>query len=66
MISPPKQKLSYPMFVFNEGNSSDANIHAESNSYEKEDHLLRVKHYKMDQYGRIRSGTLESEEFVVL
>lgn len=64
MISPPKQKLSYPMFVFNEGNSTDANI--ESDSFEKEDRLLRVKHYKMDQYGRIRSGTEDTEEFVVL
>lgn len=52
------------MFVFNEGNSTDANI--ESDSFEKEDRLLRVKHYKMDQYGRIRSGTEDTEEFVVL
>lgn len=64
MISPPKQKLSYPMFVFSEGNSTDANIQSEYS--DKADRLLRVKHYKMDQYGRLRSGTEETEEFVVL
>ena len=64
MISPPNQKLSYPMFVFSDGNSSDVNI--QSDSFEREDRLLRVKHYKMDQYGKIRSATEDSEEFVIL
>lgn len=64
MISPPKQKLSYPMFVFNEGHSSET--HVQNDGLEKEDRLLRVKHYTMDQHGRVRSATVESEEFVVL
>jgi hypothetical protein len=52
------------MFVFSDGNSSDVNI--QSDSFEREDRLLRVKHYKMDQYGKIRSATEDSEEFVIL
>lgn len=63
MVSPPKQKLSYPMFVFNEGSGSELNL--DSLSLE-EDKLLRIRHIKTDQYGRIRSSTVDSEEFVVL
>ncbi|XP_033739207.1 uncharacterized protein LOC117326559 [Pecten maximus] len=63
MVSPPKQKLSYPMFVFSEGRGSELNL--DSLSLE-EDKLLRIRHVKTDQYGRIRSSTVDSEEFVVL
>lgn len=61
MVAPPKQRLSYPMFVFSDGHSNEVKI----DTAEK-DRLLRVKHVRLDEYGRIRSQTLDSEEFVVL
>lgn len=61
MVAPPKQRLSYPMFVFSDGHSNEVKI----DTAEK-DRLLRVKHVRVDEYGRIRSQTLDSEEFVVL
>ncbi|XP_062576752.1 uncharacterized protein LOC134238646 [Saccostrea cucullata] len=60
MVAPPKQRLSYPMFVFSEGHSYDVQVDTAEN-----DRLLRVKHVHMDQNGRVRSQTLDSEEFVV-
>ncbi|OWF46093.1 Cysteine protease ATG4D [Mizuhopecten yessoensis] len=48
MVSPPKQKLSYPMFVFSEGRGSELNL--DSLSLE-EDKLLRIRHVKTDKYG---------------
>lgn len=61
MVAPPKQRLSYPMFVFSDGHSSEVRMETAAN-----DRLLRVKHVKMDEYGRMRSQTIDSEEFVVL
>lgn len=49
------------MFVFSDGHSNEVKI----DTAEK-DRLLRVKHVRRDEYGRIRSQTLDSEEFVVL
>ncbi|XP_060070361.1 uncharacterized protein LOC132550333 [Ylistrum balloti] len=63
MVSPPKQKLSYPMFVFSDGRGSELTL--DSLNLE-EDKLLRIRHVKTDQYGRVRSSTVDSEEFVVL
>jgi hypothetical protein len=61
MVAPPKQKLSYPMFVFSESHSSE--IRTETT---EKDRLLRIKHVHLDEYGRVRSQTVDSEEFVVL
>jgi hypothetical protein len=51
------------MFVFNEGKGSDMNIQDLSLSEEK---YVRVKHATIDESGKIRSSTIDSEEFVVL
>lgn len=63
MVTPKKGSGLYPMFVFNDGKGSDMNIQDLSLSVEKS---LRVRHVTVDQDGRIRSSTVDSEEFVVL
>lgn len=63
MVAPPKQKVSYPMFVFNDGSGADLNL--DSLSLE-EDRLLRIRHVKLDEFGKVRSSTVDSEEFVIL
>ena len=63
MVSPPKQKVAYPMFVFNEGKGTD--LCFDSVSLEEE-RLLRIRHVKIDDKGRVRSTTVDSDEFVVL
>lgn len=63
MVAPPKQKVSYPMFVFNNGRGADLNL--DSLSLE-EDKLLRIRHVKLDEFGKVRSSTVDSEEFVIL
>ncbi|KAK3089382.1 hypothetical protein FSP39_003165 [Pinctada imbricata] len=63
MVSPPKQKLSYPMFVFSDGESEDVMY---DDFKQEKDKVLRIRHVRIDSEGRVRSETLESEEFVVL
>ena len=63
MVTPNRGSGLYPMFVFNEGKGSDMKIQDLSLSEEK---YVRVKHTTIDESGKIRSSTIESEEFVVL
>ncbi|XP_045158579.2 cysteine protease atg4da-like [Mercenaria mercenaria] len=63
MVTPKKGSGLYPMFVFSEGKGSDMNIHDLSLSIEKS---VRVRHVTVDQWGKTRSSTIDSEEFVVL
>lgn len=63
MVTPSRGSGLYPMFVFNEGKGSDMNIQDLSLSEEK---YVRVKHATIDESGKIRSSTIDSEEFVVL
>jgi len=53
----------YPMFVFNEGRGSDLDTSDLSLSIERS---LRIRHVVRDDSGKIRSNTVDSEEFVVL
>lgn len=60
---PPRQKGQYPLFVVSDGCSKDT---ATQESVHREKGLLRVKHTMVDREGnRVRSQTLESEEFVI-
>lgn len=63
MVAPPKQRGSYPMFVFSDGLSSD--VHMNDHNIEDEKYL-RIRHMRRDQYGNMRSHTLDSEDFVIL
>jgi len=51
------------MFVFHEGKSSDLDINDLNLSTEK---FLKIRHVTLDENGRVRSTTVDSEEFVVL
>lgn len=63
MATPKKGSGVYPMFVFHEGQRADLDIHELSLSSEKS---LKVRHVTVDKNGRVRSTTVDSEEFVVL
>lgn len=51
------------MFVFHEGRSADLEIKDLSLNTEK---FLKIRHVTLDENGRVRSSTVDSEEFVVL
>ena len=52
------------MFVFSDSHSDDVKL--EDSVHKEADKLLRVRHVLVDKDGRVRSNTVESEEFVVL
>ncbi|KAL4235774.1 Cysteine protease atg4c [Mactra antiquata] len=63
MVLPSRGTGVYPMFVFNEGKGSDMIMQDLSISMERS---IKIRHVIMDEDGRIRSSTVDSEEFVVL
>ncbi|XP_041359693.1 cysteine protease ATG4C-like [Gigantopelta aegis] len=62
-VVPPKQKGQYPLFIFSEGRSTDVSLDM---SEHKEKGFLKIRHYRKDKDGRIRSPTVDSEEYVIL
>lgn len=63
MVTPRKGSGVYPMFVFHNGKSADLDVNDLSS---KADTFLKIRHVTLDQNGRVRSSTVDSEEFVVL
>ncbi|XP_076441501.1 cysteine protease ATG4D-like [Babylonia areolata] len=64
MVVPPRQRGQYPLFVVSEGSSDDT--HAR-NVPVRELGRLRIRHLRSDGTGkRVRSPTLDSEDFVIL
>ncbi|XP_059146870.1 cysteine protease ATG4C-like [Physella acuta] len=63
-IAPPKQKGSYPLFIFSEGSHDEAPGH----SHTGEDRgRVKITHYYIDEDGqKKRTFSQESEEFVML
>ncbi|WAR23264.1 ATG4D-like protein [Mya arenaria] len=53
----------YPMFVFSEGRGADLDTSDLSMSIERS---LVIRHVVRDENGKVRSSTVDSEEFVVL
>nr|KAG5714129.1 hypothetical protein BaRGS_020457 [Batillaria attramentaria] len=64
MVVPPRQKGQYPLFVVSEGSSVDAQS---QDPPCRELGRLRIRHMRTDREGnRVRSPTLDSEDFVIL
>lgn len=62
MVVPPRQKGQYPLFVVTEGSSVDT-----QDAPCRELGRLRIRHMRTDRDGsRVRSPTLDSEDFVIL
>ncbi|XP_050400185.1 cysteine protease atg4da [Patella vulgata] len=62
MLIPKKQQGMYPLFVFENGRGSDIS----GEDLPEEQGFLRVRHYHVGEDGRVRSPTIESEDFVIL
>ncbi|XP_071117804.1 cysteine protease ATG4D-like [Haliotis cracherodii] len=63
IVIPPRQKGLYPLFIFSDGRSSDLGI--DDMPYQEQGRL-RIRHYRVDRQGNVRSPTIESEDFVIL
>ncbi|XP_067678826.1 cysteine protease ATG4C-like [Haliotis asinina] len=63
IVIPPLQKGLYPLFIFSEGHSSD--INSDDTPYQEQGRL-RIRHFRVDRLGNVRSPTIESEDFVIL
>ncbi|KAK7100702.1 hypothetical protein V1264_023608 [Littorina saxatilis] len=64
MVVPPRQRGSYPLFVVSEGSCVD---HHSQMPPARELGRLRIRHVRTDRAGnRVRSPTLDSEDFVIL
>ncbi|XP_064625666.1 cysteine protease ATG4D-like [Lineus longissimus] len=61
IVAPPMQKSPYPMFIFVDGRSSDKD---QGEHLQREERYVRVRH--LDEFGRTRSPSHSSEEFVFL
>ncbi|KAL8603529.1 hypothetical protein ACOMHN_052758 [Nucella lapillus] len=65
MVVPPRQRTQYPLFVVSQGSSEDTHPH---NTPVREMGRLRIQHMRTDPHTgqRVRSPTLDSEDFVIL
>ena len=63
MVFPARGNGVYPLFVFNDGKGKDLDINGLSLSMERS---LRVRHVRRGSDGKVRSYSVDSEEYVVL
>lgn len=63
MVSPPKERGLYPMFVFHEGRSIDISL-SDQVQQPKKERYLRVR--RLDRKGRVKSQHKEADDFVFL